>query len=161
MNLVALAMLLGNCRKAPPPSEPARELSASAETEAGVLAAELEKETDEARRVELLYELAANSSPAARATLERLFHTAPSAEFRSQVIQSLDLIDSNDPEPTLRLLRQALASGQPEEVRATAIEVLRGIRDPRAIAIWETLQHDPEHAEAAQDAIDFLRELNP
>lgn len=127
--------------------------------EVGTLIAEFaDAGTDEARRVEIIGELAVNSTPAARETLDRIYRTAPGIELKMQVIESLQLIDSDDLEPSLRLLQDAVAVGQDADLREAAVETLRDLDSPKTIRLWRSLlgDRDEEIRDTARNMIEFL-----
>jgi hypothetical protein len=127
--------------------------------EAGALVAEFDRaDSDDARRTELIGELAVNGTPAARAALARIYRATADIEVKKQVLESLPLIESPELEPSLSLLREALASDRDPDLRATAAETLREFDSPQTIRIWRSLldDRDEEIRETAKNMIEFL-----
>ncbi|MEA3209657.1 MAG: hypothetical protein QOE70_2714 [Chthoniobacter sp.] len=140
----------------PSPPIPSRQEQVEA---AIVLAAEFDRpETDEARRLEVISELAVSGTPAARQTLTRIYRSARGIEIKKEVLESLHLIESDDLEPSLLLLQEAVASGQNEELRAVAVDALRDVDSPKTLRIWQTLlaDRDKEIRDTAKTMIEIL-----
>jgi hypothetical protein len=136
---------------APVPVESVQEVTA--------LVAEFDRPgTDEARRLEVISELAINATPLARQSLARIYRTARDIAVKQQVLEALQLIESEDLDPTLLLLQEAVAPGQDAELRLTAVEALRDIVSPKTIRIWQTLlsDRDVEIRNTAKAMIEFL-----
>ncbi len=125
--------------------------------EAAALMAEFEKASDEADQIEIAQQLAINASPAARANLERIYRATSNPSLKTEIIQSLALVASENLEPSLVLLRDAVASGQPAELREAAIGTLRDLNHPATLPVWKMLLNDPddEAREAAQQAVEY------
>jgi HEAT repeat protein len=128
-----------------------------AAAEAATLIVEFEKSSDEADQIEIAQKLAINASPAARASLERIYRATPSPSLKTEIIQALALVGSDNLEPSLILLRDALAPGQPAELREAAIGTLRDLNDPATLPVWKLLLRDPDAdlREAAQQAVEY------
>lgn len=128
-----------------------------AEDEAAALLAEFESSTDEARQIEIVYQLAMNRAPPARASLDRIYHRTPNPQLKIEIVQSLSFIESEDFEPSLTLLAEAIAPEQPAELRQAAIGTLRDLNHPKTLRVWRTVlaDADPEIREAAQQAVEY------
>lgn len=126
--------------------------------EAEELAAEYQREPGDTRRIEIVYQLAINSSPQARQALERIYRLASDPDTKRQVIEAQRFIESPNPTPSLVLLTDALAPRQPEELRAAAIESLREFESPTALALWQTLVQDadPDIRATAAQMVEYL-----
>jgi hypothetical protein len=113
-------------------------------------------------RVELVFRMADVGSPEARQTLNRLYFAVTDVELKIRMIDALKLVDSEDPGPSLVLLRDAVKADRPEELRSAAIDALQTIDDPSTIGIWQGLLSDPnpEFRESALKTIEYYQELH-
>lgn len=146
-----------------PPVRPGRRLAppggaAEADAEARELAAEVDRESEQARRIEILYELALNGSATARETLEQLYRSTRDLELKTHAIGALAFLTSDDLSFPLRLLSDALLATQPPELRTAAVETLRELESPATLPVWRGLLSDanPEFREFARVTIEFL-----
>lgn len=128
---------------AQPPSAESAE-PAQAAQEAVVLIAEFDAKRDETRRGEIVAELAINGSPTARRALDRIYRGATEVERKVEVITALGTIDSEEFEPSLVLLQDAVAARQPRELREAAIGAMQDLASPRMLSVWQTLLGDPD-----------------
>lgn len=142
----------------PSDPEPAQSSEDQARAAADLAAEYTRPDTDDSRRVEVISELAINGHPASRQTLIRIYRSARSVEEKQDVIAALQLIESEDLEPSLLLLQEAVAAGQDADLRTTAIDALRDIPSPKTIRIWQTLlaDRDEEIRNTAKVMIEFL-----
>jgi len=124
--------------------------------EAAELAAEFDRETDDARRIELVYQLATNSSPPAQKTLARIYQTLP--ELKPDVINALTFLQGDDFATALALLQDAARPDRPAELRDAVVGALRDLNSEKTLPVWRTLLNDPasERREAARAAIEYF-----
>ncbi len=137
----------------PPHSE-----STEAVEEARQLIAEFESDGDEARRIEIVFQLAANGSPGARSKLEDLYRNPPTPRLKLEIVNALTFVEPQNLEFALALLIDAIGAEQSPELRETALDALREIEDPRTIDVWRRIANDPDadFREAATQAIEYL-----
>lgn len=135
---------------------------AQAEGEATVLTAEFDRDTDEARRIEIIHALASNGSAPARRMLESIYRQTDALRLRCEVVSALSLMED---EFTFRipLLSDAANARQPLELREAVLDTLRDILDSRTLPVWQILAADPvsEIREGAAGEIEFWRSLQP
>ena len=74
-----------------------------------------------------------------------------------------DTFDEEHLAGQLALLRVALGSDQPEDLRETALGILLPVTDRRAIPLWQSLlgDTDQETRELAKGQIELLTDLDP
>lgn len=135
---------------------------AAAEAEARDLTAELERETDDERRIELVFALAANATAIAQDELRSCYHDPQRSKLKIDIVRALPLLESGGLEFPLELLRDAIAPTQPPELREAAIDTLRDLNDPRTVPLWQTLakDRDAEIRETATSALDYFKTLD-
>lgn len=112
--------------------------------EAVQLIAEFESDQDEARRIEIVFQFAANGSEPARSKIVQLYHEPPSPRLKLELVHALSLMEEGDLDFALLLLRDAAGPGQPVELRQAAIETLGDIDEPRTLPVWRALANDPD-----------------
>ena len=126
--------------------------------EAGELAKRFGGESDQATRIELIYQLALNGSPPALQTLGELYRRLSDDELKDHIVRAQSFVTARDLTPVLAFLGEALQPSQPPELRATAAETLREIEKPETLPLWQTLtgDTDPGIQDTARAAIEFL-----
>lgn len=127
------------------------------EVEVAELTAEFQRANDDVRQVEIVQQLAINSTPAARAQLELIYRRTQSPPLKTAIIEALAFVDSDNLDPSLALLRDAVAPGQPVELRDAAIGTLRDLNDLATLPVWKLLLQDADadRREAAQQAVEY------
>ena len=142
----------------PPMVDPPHAESTEAVEEARQLIAEFEGDRDEARRIEIVFQLAANGSPGARSKLEDLYRSPPTPRLKLEIVNALTFVEPQHLEFALAVLGDAIGTEQAPELRETALDALREIEDPRTIDVWRRIANDPDadFREAATQAIKYL-----
>ncbi len=151
-------------RRAPPASADAnagQELDV--ETVAAALLTEWAATDDMERRSEIALALAEDGSPAARAILEEIYTESSAVPDKVLVVQSLSSMDLDEPQPTARLIEDALGESQPPELRAAAVGALTELNDPRTLPYWRALATDDDEAirEQATAMLEYFGETPP
>lgn len=133
------------------------------EDEAAALVKEFDAESEETRRIELVYSLAANGSAPARRSLEQIYRNQADERLKLEIVQALTFIDSPDFGPSLVLLLDAIQPTQPLELRTAAAEAASELNSPATRPLWQLLLADPEEElrEQAKAAIEYLSALEP
>lgn len=142
----------------PPPTVPPASESPEAAAEAAELIAEFAGDQDEARRIEIVFELAANGSPGAQTKLDEIYRNPPAARLKQEVVNAMTFMEPHNLDFALTLLSDAVGPQQPVELREAAMDALRDLEDARTINVWRSIANDPqaEIREAAAQAIEYL-----
>ncbi len=156
---------------APPPASPTAKPSATATNtgptparsanpaeEAAALERQYISNPDFSSRVETIYKLTDAGTPEAIASLGRLFQMEKDNDLKTEILDSLFDIDGQDNNKAA-ILAFAVTSGQPKEVRESAIDALEDIDAKYALPILQGLLADPDEEirDAAKDAIEMLQ----
>ncbi len=133
------------------------------ETVAAALLTEWAATDDMERRSEIALALAEDGSPAARAILEEIYTESSAVPDKVLVVQSLSSMDLDEPQPTARLIEDALGESQPPELRAAAVGALTELNDPRTLPYWRALATDDDEAirEQATAMLEYFGETPP
>lgn len=127
------------------------------------LGQKMRAEEDPAERGLLVSELWEIGTPEAVEILRQQFHIERDTDVKADIITGLvgeQKLETR--EVRFGILASALAPTQPADVRLVALELAGEFEDARAVALLQNLlqDRDEEVREAAQDAIELLREKN-
>jgi HEAT repeat protein len=116
--------------------------------------------TDSDDRSDVISQLGDLDSTEALQALARLFQGEQSSDLRVQILSTAaDMGDDDDQavkNQKLNLYSSALTSGQPDDVRETAVDSMEQLDDPRTISLWQSLLKDPDEdiRDSAQAAVE-------
>ena len=165
--LIGASVLLSAaaCSRQPGAAEAVRplsgELAADPEDdpsgEVARLIAEYNRGADEARRIEIIYELCLDGSTAARRTLAAIYRTSAGWRVKTELLRAIPSVPDGELTPLADVLDEALQSPVPM-IRDAALDALHGFTHPQLAPLWRRLLTDPDPSlrEEAQTMLEAI-----